>query len=339
MPTRPRAGSRTTRGSLAWTRPRSRWAGPARAVTLPRWSVSSPSSVGARDSSSSSSSIPSPTPPSTRRRPAPSPRTTIRSRAPTWNGSGVTISVTMPIAAIPTPRLSSRRAWPAFPPPWSSRPRSTRSATRENAMRTPSSAQASAPPAPAMEASPTASWGWKLCSTRDAPRWRKPPRPFARLSPAPSAPSPCPLPLRGRGGGGRGVYGAESPQLHLARGKPSRLADVGAGGEVDGDAPTMPGLGVARGQRGGEAQRVAREPLEAVGIAHDHVRAGFRGHVQPRVAGFAEPEGEQVIVRRGAANQHGQAVRGDEAARHRAALPYPLLGIGRRRRGAGGHAG
>ena len=46
----------------------------------------------------------------------------------------------------------------------------------------------------------------------------------------------------------------------------------------------VPGLGVARGEGGREAQRVPRQTLEAVGIAHDDVRAGPGGHVQPRIA-------------------------------------------------------
>jgi hypothetical protein len=108
---------------------------------------------------------------------------------------------------------------------------------------------------------------------------------------------------------------------------------------VDGDASAVLGLGVARGQRSGEAQGVAGNPLEAVGIAHDHVGAGLRGYVKPRVATLAEPEGEQVVVRGGAANEHGQPIRGDEPSRHRAAPPDSLLGIGGRRRGAVGHAG
>jgi hypothetical protein len=100
------------------------------------------------------------------------------------------------------------------------------------------------------------------------------------------------------------------------------------------------GLGVARGQRRGKAQRVARQPFEAVWIAYEHVRSRFGGDVQPGVARLAELEGQQVIVRRGAADENRQPIRRDETTRHRAALPDPLFGVRGRRwaRAGGGHA-
>ena len=103
--------------------------------------------------------------------------------------------------------------------------------------------------------------------------------------------------------------GGEALEQHLPRREPAPLADVGTGRDVDGHPRSVLRLGVACRERRGKAQRVARRPLEAFGIAYEHVRTGFGGHVQPDVAGFPELEGEPVIVRRGAPDEHGQAVR------------------------------
>src|SRR5215471_6412194 len=355
----PRAGSPITRPTSAWIPRGWPWAAPARAAISPPWSASwRANAVGLR-SSSSSSSIPSPTLPSTHPRRAPSPPMSIRSTAPTWSGSGATTSATRPTGAIRAPPLPSPPASPAFPPPSSSRRRSIHSATRASATRRPSRARASPPPTHATTASPTASWEWRPLSTRHARRWRSAPAPCAKRSAGANSPSPCPLPLRGRGyvplslpggrgqgeGGanslalprGRDLHAAESPELHLARRKPTRLAQVSAGRHVDGDVAAVLRLGVTCGECGGETQRVQRQSFEALGIAHDHVRAGAGRHVKPCIARLAQLEGEQIVVRRGAAHEHDEAVRRDEAARHRAALPDPLLGVGDRWIGPLGH--
>src|SRR5215472_8126849 len=196
----------------------------------PRWSFSS-------------SSIPSPRRPSTRRRHAPSPPMPIRSTAPTWSGSGATTSATTPTGAIRVPRPPLPRASPGFLRHSSSRRRSIHCATRASATRRPSPERASPPSIPATTASPTASWEWRPPSTRDARRWRSA---HGRCA-EPSARASSVLAR------GRHLHAAESPQLHLARREPARLAHVGAGRHVDGDAAAAPGLGVAHSESGGEA--------------------------------------------------------------------------------------
>src|SRR5215831_5628170 len=242
-PSWPHAGLPSTRASSAWIRRGSPWVAPARAAISPPWSASWRASGAGPRWSFSSSSIPSPRRPSTRRRHAPSPPMPIRSTAPTWSGSGATTSATTPTGAIRVPRPPLPRASPGFLRHSSSRRRSIHCATRASATRRPSPERASPPSIPATTASPTASWEWRPPSTRDARRWRSA---LGRCA-EPSARASSVLAR------GRHLHAAESPQLHLARREPVRLAHVGAGRHVDGDAAAAPGLGVAHSESGGEA--------------------------------------------------------------------------------------
>src|SRR5262249_56597986 len=122
---------------------------------------------------------------------------------------------------------------------------------------------------------------------RHSPGVRRELTPLTLPSPPPGARVRRSLSLsggRGEGEGGwatsrifarrRDLHAAESPELHLARREPARLAHVGAGRHVDGDIAAVLRLGVARGEGGGKTQRVPRQPVEAFGIAHRHVPAG-----------------------------------------------------------------
>ena len=52
-------------------------------------------------------------------------------------------------------------------------------------------------------------------------------------------------------------------------------------------------------QPGGKLHRLARQTVEALGIAHDHMRSAVPGDVQPEVLLRGQLQGQDVVVRGG----------------------------------------